>query len=51
MDAQRRFAEPEEDTIFFAGEAVGTDGHIGTVHGAMASGERAARLILDRMPR
>ena len=46
MEAHRRFGDPVEDTLYFAGEAVNTVGHIGTVHGAMASGERAARLIL-----
>lgn len=32
--------------IFFAGEATDTDGHSGTVHGAMATGERAAEEVL-----
>jgi monoamine oxidase len=45
LDALRRFGDPIEDTLYFAGEAVDSDGHIGTVHGAMASGERAARLL------
>jgi monoamine oxidase len=45
MEAQRRFGEPVEDTLYFAGEAVNAEGHAGTVHGAMATGERAARLI------
>lgn len=44
--AQRRFGEPVEDTLYFAGEAVNSDGHIGTVHGAIASGERAANSIV-----
>jgi monoamine oxidase len=44
--AQKRFGEPVEDTLYFAGEAVDSDGHIGTVHGAMASGTRAANLIV-----
>jgi len=35
-----------EDTIFFAGEATNTEGHHGTVHGALATGIRAAREIL-----
>jgi monoamine oxidase len=46
LEAHRRFGDPVEDTLYFAGEAVNTLGHIGTVHGAMASGERAARLIV-----
>ena len=47
LDAQRRFGLPVEDTLYFAGEAAAAGGHWSTVHGAMASGERAARLILD----
>ena len=47
MEAQRRFGDPIEETIWFAGEATNHEGHSGTVHGAMASGERAARLILE----
>ncbi len=47
LEAQRRFHLPVEDTIYFAGEAADPDGYWSTVHGAMASGERAARLILD----
>ena len=41
-------AQPVEDTLFFAGEATDTSGHTGTVHGALATGERAAQLILRR---
>ena len=47
-DAPRRLAEPLDDTLFFAGEATDVSGHTGTVHGAMASGERAANEILRR---
>jgi monoamine oxidase len=36
-------ATPIENTLFFAGEATDTGGHNGTVHGAIASGKRAAR--------
>jgi len=32
--------------LFFAGEHTDTTGHNGTVHGAIASGQRAAREIL-----
>jgi monoamine oxidase len=46
LDAQRRFGEPVEDTLYFAGEAVNAEGHAGTVHGAMATGERAAEMTL-----
>jgi monoamine oxidase len=44
--AQQTLAEPVEDTLFFSGEATDTSGHNGTVHGAMASGYRAADEIL-----
>jgi monoamine oxidase len=45
--AQGTLASPVESTLFFAGEATDTTGHNGTVHGAIASGMRAAREILD----
>ncbi len=45
-EAQRKLAEPVEETLFFAGEAVDINGHNGTVHGAIASGRRAARDLL-----
>ena len=45
VDAQAQLARPLEDTLFFAGEATNTEGHHGTVHGAIASGLRAAREI------
>jgi uncharacterized protein with NAD-binding domain and iron-sulfur cluster len=32
--------------LFFAGEATDCEGHNGTVHGAIASGKRAAQEIL-----
>ena len=44
-DAQERLAAPVEDTLFWAGEAT-AGGFIGTVHGAIASGRRAAGEIL-----
>jgi monoamine oxidase len=44
--AQRDLASPLENTLFFAGEATDTTGHTGTVHGAIASGHRAASQIL-----
>ena len=45
LHAQAALAEPVEDTIYFAGEAVNDEGHHGTVHGALSSGLRAARMI------
>jgi monoamine oxidase len=45
--AQQALGTPVENTIFFAGEATDNAGHNGTVHGAIASGYRAAKEILD----
>jgi monoamine oxidase len=45
LKAQAALAEPIENTIYFAGEAANKKGHHGTVHGALASGLRAAQLI------
>jgi monoamine oxidase len=44
-DAKHVLANGYEDTIFFAGEAVHVGAGTGTVHGAIESGERAARKI------
>jgi monoamine oxidase len=44
--AQQSLAAPVEQTLFFAGEATDSSGHHGTVHGAVASGKRAAQEIL-----
>jgi monoamine oxidase len=44
--AQHALGSPLENTVFFAGEATDTSGHNGTVHGAIASGQRAAREII-----
>lgn len=38
--------KPVEQTLFFAGEATDSSGHTGTVHGAIASGKRAAQEII-----
>lgn len=46
LDAQAELAEPIANTLFFAGEASNTEGHHGTVHGAIATGLRAAREII-----
>lgn len=43
----RELARPEENTLFFAGEHTHLSGEAGTVHGAIATGERAARELLD----
>jgi len=50
-EAQQVLAEPIQDTLYFAGEATDTTGNNGTVHGAIASGYRAAKQILDATDR
>jgi monoamine oxidase len=45
--SQEALAMPVENTLFFAGEATDITGHNGTVHGAIASGMRAAREIVN----
>jgi len=47
IDAARELAMPVESTLFFAGEATEFNGKQGTVAGAIASGQRAAREILE----
>jgi len=44
-DAQVELARPIQTTLYFAGEATNAEGHQGTVHGAIASGLRAAEEI------
>ena len=46
-NASAELAEPLDRTLFFAGEATDVTGHYGTVHGAIASGKRAAAQILS----
>jgi monoamine oxidase len=45
--ARETLAKPVSHTLFFAGEAAETGGHASTVHGAIATGRRAAQLILN----
>jgi len=45
LDAQLALSRPVENTLFFAGEATSA-GHIGTVHGAIQSGRRAAKEVI-----
>lgn len=45
LESQRTLAGAIDETLFFAGEATSV-GHIGTVHGAVESGHRAAGEIL-----
>ena len=44
--AQQDLAKPIANRLFFAGEASDITGYNGTVHGAMASGQRAAEEII-----
>ena len=46
LDAPAVMAEPEAETLFFAGEHTDTTGHWGTVHAALRTGLRAARQVL-----
>jgi monoamine oxidase len=46
LPARTVLAESIEDTLFFAGEATETNGHSGTVHGAIATGLRAAHQVI-----
>lgn len=41
-----RLARPIKRTLFFAGEASDPEGRTGTVHGAIATGRRAAKQVL-----
>jgi monoamine oxidase len=49
IDAARTLAMPIADTLYFAGEATNSDGYNGTVHGAIATGNRAARELLQSL--
>ena len=46
LGAHAEMAEPVENTLYFAGEHTDTEGHSGTVHGAIATGRRAAKQVL-----
>jgi len=45
-DAPTDLAAPVRKTLFFAGEASDVEGRTGTVHGAIATGRRAARELI-----
>ena len=49
LEAQGELARAVEGTLFFAGEATNSDGHIGTVHGAIATGRRAAAQVVESL--
>jgi monoamine oxidase len=44
-DAAKTLARSVDGTLFFAGEATDAEGRNGTVHGAIASGRRAAAQV------
>jgi monoamine oxidase len=46
-DAAQHMTFPVDDRLFFAGEHTDVEGHWGTVHGALASGERAALQVMS----
>jgi len=48
IEHQLSLAKPVDGTLFFGGEATSL-GNVGTVHGAIQSGERAAREILTAL--
>ena len=47
LNARKVLAQAVDRTLFFAGEATAQPGFQGTVHGAVESGQRAAREVLD----
>lgn len=47
IDAARALAAPVAHTLYFAGEATNSDGYNATVHGAIATGYRAAQEVLE----
>ena len=46
-DAAERMTVPVDGRLFFAGEHTDVEGHWGTVHGALTSGERAALQVMS----
>lgn len=50
LELQRTLARPLDNTLFFAGEATSI-GHIGTVHGAIESGQRVAKEVVASLSR
>jgi monoamine oxidase len=49
MDAAQALAAPVADALYFAGEATNVEGYTGTVHGAIATGLRAAKELLQSL--
>ncbi len=50
LEASAEMSEPVQRVLFFAGEHTDTSGHWGTVHGALRSGLRAGRQVLEGLP-
>jgi monoamine oxidase len=46
LPAADALSQPIDQTLYFAGEHAASDGHWGTVHGALTSGARAATQLL-----
>jgi monoamine oxidase len=49
LDAPEAMSQPEEGTLYFAGEHTDVTGHWGTVHAALRSGMRAAEQVLGEL--
>jgi monoamine oxidase len=49
IDAARTLAAPVAETLYFAGEATNSEGYGGTVHGAIATANRAAHEVLQSL--
>ena len=49
LAAQEELARPAGRVLFFAGEATETSGRCATVDGALATGQRAAREVLESL--
>ncbi|HLD99742.1 MAG TPA: NAD(P)/FAD-dependent oxidoreductase [Bdellovibrionota bacterium] len=47
VEALKDFSRPVNNQLFFAGEASGISAETGTVDGAIASGEHAAKAVID----
>ena len=49
VEARKTLIEPVEETLFFAGEALYDGPEMGTVEGALSSGERAANELMKKL--
>ena len=49
IHASDELSLPVDSTLYFAGEHTDTSGHWGTVHGALRSGYRAAKQVLEKL--